>query len=363
MKKVGLVTWYDRGPNYGTVLQAYALQKNIECFGYNCEIINYKNLSMVKKIKRMILLKIYLMIFRRKVFKRNSKISKWIKNNLKITKKITKYSELEKIEREYDAFVCGSDQIWSTAEERIEPFYYLQFTNYDKRISYAPSIGKDNIGNTVKEKFIEYVNGIKFLSVREKRAAEVIEQETGREAKVVLDPTLLLERKYWENMIENVKIKEEQPYVFVYFLTKNTTNYEKVRELAKNENLKIISTTQLYGENGNDIPLDPLEFLKYIKNAEYIITDSFHGTIFSIIFSKKVIIFKRHKDNTKMSQNSRIYNLLKMLGMETRLVTESNTLFDIAKKEIDYSTINKKIEEKKIDSRKFLEEAILNASK
>ena len=359
MKKIGLVTWYDRGPNYGTILQAYSLQKNIEKLGYDCEIIKYKNTTLLKKIKRIILY-VLLLLFKNKLFRKHIKMLKWIRNNLKTTQKIRKYSSLKEKAKEYDACVCGSDQIWSTAEEKIDPFYYLQFINKERRIAYAPSIGKDNIGITVKDKFIDYVSQIPYLSVREKRAADVIKNEANLEAKVVLDPTLLLTRKNWQQLLRK---NEEQKYVFVYFLSRNDENYHEVEKFAKNNRLQIISTAELYKNFSSSKSMDPIEFLEQIKNTKYAVTDSFHGPVFSIIFEKQFVVYKRFKDNTKISQNSRIYNLLDMLEMQDRLKSNNGNIENMFSKAIDYKKVEEKLEIERKKSLYFLKKSLEQATK
>ena len=280
---------------------------------------------------------------------------------MKITKPINNYTKLKEKTKKYDAFVCGSDQIWSTAEERIEPFYYLQFAEKEKRISYAPSIGKDNVGESVKEKFFKYVSEIKYISVREQNAANIIKSEINIEPKVVLDPTLLLNKEYWKKYITPNTEKED--YIFVYFLSQNKNNYDEVKEFANTNNLKIISTAEMYKNDKNSMSMNPIEFLRCIKNAKYIATDSFHGTIFSIIFEKNFVTYKRFKDNIKMSQNSRIYNLLKKLELSSRLIDETNSIEGLFKEDIDYNDVNKKLEVEREESKNFLKDSIEEALK
>ncbi len=360
-KNICLVTWYNLGYNYGTILQAYATQNVIKNFGYNCEIIKYslKNSNKVKKI----LIKYYFMLFNHYIHKRNYQMDKWIKNNLILSKKYNNFEELKENQFKYDAGVCGSDQIWNNNNDLIDPVYYLQFLEPEKRIAYSPSIGRDFISEPVKEKFIEYVNGIRYLSIREKKGAEIISELTGHNPLVTLDPTLLLNKKEWQKLLELEEFKEKgQEYIFVYLLSTNNEIIEKIEELSKN--YKIIAFLPQKNHNFITINQNPTNFLNALLNAKYVITDSYHGMLFSINFQKKFVINKRFKEKDPKNQNSRIYNIIEKYGLEERLIdSHTKNIEKILVKDIDYSNIEKKLNKDIKKSSEYLKEALLNATK
>lgn len=355
-KKIGLVTWYDRGGNYGSTLQAFATQTFLENNGYECELINYKPESHnVKRNVKELLKKMYLFLFNKKVLKKWNKIKIWIKNNINESKKITSYKELEEYAKDYCAIICGSDQIWNNANNIVNPFNYLQFVNKKKRIAYAPSIARDYIDEKIKDTFAKYINEIKYLSIREQQGASLIKDITGREAKVVLDPTFLISKEEWKSKIQNLDKKLiEEPYIFVYFLSKNEMNFKLVAEFAKSRGLRIVTTPAIYDENNFAEEADCSEFLNLINNAEYVATDSFHGVAFSINFEKEFVVFKRFKDEYKETQNSRIYNILNELELNSRLATSENDMNMVLKEPINYSSVKKILKNLVEESKKYL---------
>ena len=360
LSKIGIVTWYDKGYNYGSTLQAFAMQSYLENKGYECELINYKpEYKKVYNVLKEIIKRLYLLVFNYKVYKSWRIMEKWIKNNIKESKLILSYEELIKYSQKYDILICGSDQIWCNSHDVVDPFYYLQFTDIEKRIAYAPSIGKNYINDNIQETFAKYVKEIKYLSIREEKGAELIQKYAGKSAKVVVDPTFLLDKKMWE---KSAKISKNriinEPYIFAYFLKKNEEYFEQVNEIAKKKNLRIITVPIMNNNNKLAIEVNHTDFLNLIKNAKYVITDSFHGMVFSINFEKDFIIYKKFNDNLKETENSRIYNILEKLNLYNRLVTDNNTIDNIIDTNINYSEVKKKLNKLINESEKYLTESI-----
>ncbi len=345
-KKIGIVTWYDRGHNYGSTLQAYALQTILQNMGYDSEFISFKSKKLNKKIKE-IGKRIYLYIFDRNVYKTWGKMDKWIESNLSISENNSSFEQLKSKAVKYDAVICGSDQIWNNSGGIINPFYYLQFVDKSKRIAYAPSIARDYIDEDLADKFRDYIKEIKYLSIREKQGAELIKRLTGREAKVVLDPTLLLNKYEWESRISYDNELENKQYIFCYLLTKNDKYYNEIIELSKKLNVEVISPTLFRNHNKNSKNVDFFEFLNLIRYADYVVTDSFHGVAFSINLCKQFAVYKRFSDSYKETQNSRIYNILNELHLNDRLVTDNNRLEVVINNNIDYEIIIKLLNEKR----------------
>lgn len=360
MKKIGLVTWYDRGPNYGTTLQAFALVEYIKKLGYDCEIINYKSKTVKQKFKRF-LLDGYLYFNKNVTYKKHKCMYRWIKNNLSISTKIYNKKNLILLNNEYDAFICGSDQIWSTAENEIDPFYYLSFTSDNKKISYAPSIGKNIVGEKVKEDFISLVSRFNHLSVREKKGADIIYNLTGKKPKIMIDPTLLLRSEEWKDKLELREHEYPKKYIFCYFLRENSEYYEAVKVFAKTHNFEILNPAEIYNTCGKNVIMDSKLFLEYLLNSSFVVTDSFHGMVFSIIFHKKFCVFRRYKDNEIMSQNSRIYGLLEQLDLMGNIY--NNNIEKIFNLENNYEKVDEIINKLRDNSNHFLSSSITEATK
>ena len=360
MKKIGLVTWYDRGPNYGTTLQAFALVEYIKKMGYDCEIINYQSKTPKQKMKRFLLDR-YLFFKKNTTYKKHKCMYKWIKNNLTISTKKYNKNNLAVLNNNYDAFVCGSDQIWSTAENEIDPFYYLYFTSDNKKISYAPSIGKNIVGEKVRNDFINLVSKFKYLSVREKNGANIIYELTGKNPKIMIDPTLLLLPEEWKQKLGLNETKIKEKYIFCYFLRENKEYYDSVIEFANNVGYKIINPAEIYKTCEKGKVMDSKLFLDYLLNSNFVVTDSFHGMVFSILCHKKFCVFKRYNDNEKMSQNSRIYNLLEQLNLMDNLYNDNLTeIYDL---DNDYRKVDDKISKLREASNLYLSTALLEATK
>lgn len=342
---IGIVTWYIYN-NFGSILQAYALQKAINKLGYDSNIIQYHGNKYIstkrteleviyKRIKRKIkktfgiLEYKYSSYFESEYKNRNNKFNDFRNDYLVFSKKYNSYNELVGND-EYDIYICGSDQIWSPA--LIDKFYYLDFVkNKNKTIAYAPSFGRSYINKEVYSSVKSLINNIRYLSIRENKGAELIKELTGRKAIVVLDPTFLLSVSEWEKII--IEPEEKKQYILCYFLGElSAWKYRKIEELQKKGDYELI----IIANKINDlkykpyckINVGPREFIGYIKNAAIICTDSFHGIAFSIIFQKQFYAFLRFKDNEVNSQNSRVYNILETLSLNSRLVYPEKEIND-----------------------------------
>ena len=359
-KDVGLITWHYY-LNYGSALQAYALQTIIQKLGYTCEFINYRKKkfrkSNLKILIKYIISHISIVLPRKKREKYSFKFSRFEYTFLKQRKLIYNAKNIKKCNHKYKIFICGSDQIW--APNVFDPIYFLSFVNPDKpKIAYAPSIGLDKIPNELQDKYRNLLRRFDSLSVREEKGAELIYKICNLKAEVVLDPTFLLEKKEWEEILMEPKIEED--YIFVYFLSENKAHEEAVKKLALILGYKIVtvSHSKLNKKMVDYVDNDagPREFLGYIKNAKLIITDSFHGTIFSIIFKKNFYVFERFSPNDKISQNSRIYNILDKMNLNSRLIHYGSSIDEI--KEINYKDVDKLLQIEKLNSINYLKNSI-----
>jgi len=362
--KIGILTFH-RAVNYGACLQAYALKrylekKDIEAYiiDYRCKFIEdlytnpfCKEFSFKSKIRNILTWHVQK--------KRNAAFDEFITQYLGCNERTSLFSkdELSNIEKKFDGIIVGSDQVWSTLCTGNDTAYYLDFvTDNKKKFSYAASFGVVSEDYYDNDQIKKLLSEFSALSVREKIGCEVLKKMVGREAIVCLDPTFLLGKNDWEELIHPVK---ESKYIFVYSLSMPEALVNYAEEMAKRKNLKVIYftlsnlfTLRKSKEVINGMPTD---FVSYIANAEYVITNSFHGTAFAIIFNKELTVFKNANKN---HDNSRLENIMSIAGIEDRLLKEGEmTFFD---NRIDYEIVNGNLEFEVNKSKKYLEQIIDN---
>ena len=330
-KKVGIITLDDYS-NYGNRLQNFALTKLLENEQFN--VVNGVRIltqqawaaSACSPIRRIVKRVIPFYFVKRRISapivrggllgERERRCSDFMKSHITVVPPIVapnaKLGEKALEQEKYDFFIAGSDQIWN-------PFFsggkheFLGFVPKEKRLSFAASIGADYIPAEKKIVFKQYLNEMKYLSVREQRAVEIIKELTGRDADLTMDPTLLLELERWQEAVKKPDIALEHRYICTYFLGEVP---EAVKAFAEEKGLPI------YALNSLDSPelftLDPAEFLYMIQNATYVLTDSFHAVAFSLKFNKEFYVFDRKQDGVS-SMFSRIETLTKRFGLENRI--------------------------------------------
>lgn len=383
MKRVGLSVCYDT-KNYGSQLQVLATVKKIEELGYETEIIRYKKKMSFKFVCQTVprFFNGYFVKSKLKGKKKRKELSKHpeIYKNVKIrNKRFDKYvSEnytnlsdwyygwdglVKGTDKNYDTVLCGSDQLWLPSNLGSH-FYTLEFADNSKnKIAYATSFGVSQVPWYQKNSTKKYLNGFSHLSCREEKGAKLIKKLTGKEIPVVVDPTLLLSREKWESIIPSKKVIDEK-YVFCYFLGENIEHRKIAEELAKKENLKIVTIPFLdnfveYDKEFGDYQMydiDTNDFVNLIRGAEYILTDSFHGSIFSILNHKKFITLNRFAEGTKNSRNSRIDNLCSMLDLNDRRY--KGNIVESITKDIDYEKVDKRLEDVRKSSLEYLSNSL-----
>lgn len=336
--KIGISS-YHNSINYGAVLQIYALKKNLEKLGGEVSVIDYRainseyaDFSFSKGRQTMgvprasLKFLFYHMSSKKLIVNKMNKFADFVNSNLNLTRK---YDYIEDFinESNLDLVICGSDQIWNP--EITNGFNKMMFGDFNsstiKKYSYAASVGDVKIIDTKDRKtvFLELIKNFDAISVREKELAEFIKDNVDEDPLVVLDPTLLLDADEYLPIIDTTKLKEK--YVLVYQLSRYPRVIEIARNLSKLYNIKIVEIIN----NPYEFPrnksmlfdVSPSEFLNLIKNAEYVVTNSFHGTAFSIIFKKNFYTV------ASRSRNSRITNLLLTLGLSDRLINENDDEF------------------------------------
>lgn len=351
--------------NYGAVLQAYALQKAIKKLGYNSEVLDYDServkrvyitsLKQVKTLKHFIK---YVFFPYDKERKRN--IQKFVDDNIIVSKKRYKKEELIDSNKIYDLFITGSDQVWNLRLHEGDTSYMLDFvTDMNKKGSYAASFGYNEVPEEYKELTKKNISDFKYLNIREKQGIDIIKNLIHREGNVVLDPTFLLEKDDYKDI--EIPIKESKPYVLLYNLTKSKTIIEFAQKLAKENQCKliVINTELKRVYNGKNVrDASPEKFISYIKNAKFVITSSFHGIAFSIIFNKP---FYYELNRKKINNNSRLENISDIFGLESREISNVNDFKNL--ESINYKEVNAKLEALRKDSSKILKEMIEDCKK
>lgn len=381
-KKVGLVTCYFMN-NYGSLLQAYATQQFLDNNNIENETIDVSNLIDFKKGKRKFYKsQITNFSFVKTKFGRaklliHKKINKTLRKNISIRNKMfdeykrnfnltgiyPTYEIIGKIaEKRYSDVIVGSDQLWLPLNV-VADYYTLNWVpDSVNKISYSTSFGVSTVESKYEGKYISFLNRINHLSTREKSGVELIKKLTNIDAKLVCDPTLLLTKDEWEQHSIKERIIEDK-YIFCYFLGNNVEHRKFVERLKEKTGYKIVSINHSdeyvkYSDKFADITpynVGPKEWINMIKNAEYVCTDSFHATVFSILFNRYFFDFRRFSQKNKNNTNSRLDSLLNIAGISTERILNGNESIDkVTNYKIDYKKVDKNIEKVRNDSKKWL---------
>ena len=361
--KIGIITWHYYN-NFGSHLQAFALCLYLKKNGYNSEIINYRNpkFGVLSPLKR-VLLDILLLLpsFVRNRLNGHLYYASYLfeKKYLPQTKPFTERNELSNECLKYDGIICGSDQIW--APNVYNPIYMLDFVpDSINKVSYAASIGLDSIPHEMVENYKNYIGRINHVSVREEKGKEILKNQCGIESTVVLDPTLLLRKEEWDKLKKKSAIKEK--YIFCYFLKKDHQYKKLVKEFAEKNGYEIYGVSDSPNDNTwmktfNYRDVGPCEFIGLIEGSKGVFTDSYHGTIFSMIYHKPFTLFERFSCGDKICQNSRIEQLKDYFGIRDNVV-RVESVKSIGLKNIDYDSFEKTLAGLRDKSMDFLEKAL-----
>lgn len=369
--------------NYGGMLQAFATTKMLEKRNIDYELIRYKkDYSTFEKIKQIpriansILLRDKLEACIKKMGRRRHK--EFAKNDNIRMDEFAKFrdrhfthlapesigfKELCNDAYKYSVVMTGSDQLWSPAGLPTN-YYNLMFVpDSIKKVSYASSFGVSQIPWYQKRRTAIFLKRIDCISMRENRGQEIVKELIGRDVPVILDPVFSLTKNEWDSLIPIERIVEER-YVFAYFLGANIEYRKAVSEFARIKGLKLVTLrhmdqfVKVDEQFGDYAPYDvgPDKFLNLIRGADYVFTDSFHGTCFSLINEKKFMVFKRYSDKSKVSKNSRIDSLCENLRIESRRYT--GDIFSVCE-EIDYCSVNERLSKLKMMTDSYLDEAFI----
>lgn len=372
MKKASILS-FQFADNYGAVLQIYAMSKILENKGFSVEVIDFNpeklakpykaglDLSMFKESEnikssiRTILIKLFTL---RRNLRRNKNFEDFRNNYLNLTDdRFYTSQDLDKAEslKLYDVYIVGSDQVWNPAFfEAANDAYFLNFANESSlKIAYAASIAEE-ISEESFDIFEKNLKNFNAISVRESSAKDEIQPITDKDIMVTLDPTLLMKQDFWKTIIPAAPLPK--PFILVYDLVKDERIIKVANSIAKELNCKIISYSYHKGyENWHSTfaGCHPTEFLRLYRDAEFVVTSSFHGTAFSLLFEKKFYTIPHP------TRGSRMIDLLNTVGLSDRIISSLDNEVD-SNSQIDYAEANKKLSEMRNDSMCFIDNAIHN---
>ena len=351
--KIGIIT-YHRALNYGAVLQTYALQQFLKSLNIDCDVIDYKcpyidnfykpiKANPIKESKTFLKESVFYPLNSKKRNRFNCFINKFIK----LSRPITSREELDKINDEYDFFVPGSDQVWNCKWNGFDKTYFLDFADSNKKYSYSASFGFDEIPEEYRAEYKKLLSDFQGLSVREKTGKNILDSLFEKDVNVNIDPSCLLSKTQWQEVASAPKSDEK--YVLVYLLDKSEELIKFAEKLAKERGLKVKFIADAIKKK-YDFEymgfLSPSEFVGLFEKADYVVTNSFHGLMFSVIFEKEFCL--QYQKNSG-APNSRLKDFLSEFGLESRLLENIN----ITDNGIDYSDIKNKLEAEKEKSKAY----------
>ena len=379
---IGIITLFDNG-NYGSELQSLAMNDYLASKGHNAVFIKVKAKNKFLRALELLVDRIRKMY----VLSKDAELSLYSKdrqaNQMKqrnispeLRRKIHDFMisriTMERVsrcafppQRRINAFICGSDQVWSALRIPLAPEFFLPSVPKSRKIAYAPSIGIDNIPTYYQNKAGKYIKDFKHLSVREDAAKDTLKKKFGIDAVQVLDPTMLVGKEYWDEQLEKAQIQKPSfDYIFCYFLGEvpdavlsvinQVSTGKKVIILPYEEDSKLV-VNGLYQEDG------PLDFVNLIKYADCVLTDSFHGSVFSVLYGKRFVVTKRTHVG-RVSQTSRIKSLLRMVHQEERYCSEKEDIERLLTQDIDSQTVENEICKMQTVSREFLDNALIEVA-
>lgn len=373
MKKAGIIT-YNSAHNYGAVLQCYALQSHLESIGLDVEVINYRNPKIdrgynIFKFKRTkskwknryhaLRTRAKLIIKQRHRLEKHYAFEHFINNALNTTKPYKNYRQLKQEDFDYDYMFCGSDQIWNTyITKGFDPSYFLTFGKKDAiKISYAASLG-EQINPVFKDVYNRYIKELDYVSVREESMIDEFKNMTSRPVQRVLDPTLLLDRKQYDTIKKKTKYAGKD-YIYVHYVGRTDPRVTKIaEELSKRTGLPILHNRRLNLFSNELAALyteGPYKYLSAIENAKYVVSNSFHTTVFSIVYEKSFITIPHVKKPGRMKM------LCELVGLENHLLGDVKDMpEDLSTLNIDYRLVKEKLSKEIEDSKEFINNAINN---
>ena len=386
MKQIGVVANH-KTINFGTMLQAYATQCALEKLGFKVETININGIAkdirsrkisfFLKELTKKELLDSKLptvkkalqrkmnRTFAAQLRQREEVFRRFRENKFPMSEICTNRDALTKLAKKYDTVLVGSDQIWLPSNIAADVFTLNFVPDEVNKVAYASSFGVSKLPPGQHDIANHFLNRINHVSVREISGQQLVRDIAKRDVPVVCDPTILFDKEQWCAMIPDKKLQQE-PYIFSYFLGNNPEQRRFVSQIRERTGLKVIAPLHLddYIESDNSFPdyttfdMGPEEFLNYIRHAQYVFTDSFHGTVLSVLHSKNVFTFNRFKPGAAQSTNTRIDSLYSILGIPERHITTDVSIDAILQMSPNFSEALGRIDSFRKDSWKYLKNAL-----
>ncbi|OWW26231.1 hypothetical protein B4Q04_00670 [Zobellia sp. OII3] len=378
MKKTGIITILNVN-NYGAELQAFALHHKLKLMGFDNEIINYlyyKNpeyrsetasrplikTSFKNKLKDIAIKwidKYSAFRYPEIAKKRRQRFHDFHRKHSSLSRVYKSYSELYGAKLDYENYIVGSDQVWNPNNGTNLAPYFLTFApKKSNKISFASSFGVGEINESYYPKYKEWINNLDHIGTRETSGVELINKITGRRVEHVVDPTLLLSKNEWEELM--IPYTDKEPYILLFIFKRNRYAEELAYKIQKKTGFKIIRVCK------NEMPLEsddkilnirdfgPLEFLGLYSGANIVLTTSFHGSVFSLIFEKPFYTITPASKNN----NSRQESLMTMMNLNERLLREGDVVNLENLYRIDFNDVKKRLGGHIESSLKYLRKAL-----
>lgn len=388
MKKTAIVSCYFQH-NYGSMLQAYATQMALDKLGYENETIDISGFYReIRRAKLMYFAKASLtsdILLSKIGMVQNVLIKKFSRNQyvklsevraekfdifsrkmFRLSQKYNSKAELKnKCKDNYANVVVGSDQLWLPGNIAAD-YYTLNFVPRTvNTIAYATSFGQASLPRDSAKKAKFFLKKIKHIGVREESGQKLVKELANRNVPIVCDPTVLFTGDEWMAIQKNEPIIKGK-YILCYFLGNNPPHREFAMRLRKATACQIISLPHLDEFVKSDegyadkalYDIDPADFLNLIRNAEYVCTDSFHCSVFSILYRRQFFTFHRYSKNTQQSTNSRLDTLFNLTGIKGRLLTGHESIKTCLNIETDYNEVHQKLDNIRKQSYVFLKTAL-----
>ncbi len=376
MKKVGIVTYYYYN-NYGTVLQAFALQHLFDSNGAKAEVVDYRFVDRKLTAWQVLCMRVrrafHYVTHLQKVYKKSKygavmfekapAFKQFIEEHIHTSP--NRYLHRDEVianPPKYDLYVTGSDQTWSP-KLGLNPVLFLKFVKPGEaeKGSYAPSLGVASLSDSDKSYMKEALASYDYLSCRESLGAEMLREVTGRDVKVVLDPTLLVDGDTWRTFAKKPAQLAQGPYILCYFLGDKEYYRNYAEQLAKQTGYQLVFIPMNWRDFDKENLISeagPAEFIYLIDHAEIVLTDSFHGSAFCVNLNKTFYNFVKCDGNLSGGDNSRIYDLLNRMKLTDRLREKYTAGEKIEFTEIDYTVPNECLKKERVASLEYLKQMI-----
>lgn len=374
--KLGCLTWWKG--NYGSILQAYALQRKLAIYpNLDYELLRKDTVKAATlsnlffhlyyqglwETSKMIMGRFALPGLRR----REKRTMHFIETHLRLSTKVYTEQDTDALNKDYDGFLVGSDQLWNSSASNALSYYLLDFAEKEKaKLSYAPSIGNPKMTSELTALYRKYLSDFDAISCREEVGTRLINQLLrDTVCHTVLDPVMLVQTEVWDNLCKETRkstsLKDE--YIFVYLLRGTIENRKAIERFSRETGLPIVTIPILdsthwtvYDFKFGDMRVwdcNPVDFISYIRNARFVFTDSFHCTVFSILYHKPFYLFPKIGEN----QSARLVDLLERMGISSRYLKENTVDLDQFEP-IDWRNVDERIAKERQSSSNYLDQAI-----